>query len=478
MTLNKETDSKHNSWLYWVIVFCAAVVLLHASSFIGFMNQGDFPRAVGGFLTVPLDSIALPSVLPFGYVWPFLESIPLPSLKDGSSVVWFWLMAQLQRVYSPYFDIFTMALVAKVYWLMLLHVIASRLTLILNWGALGQLTIFGGLSVACFAAHNVALLNSFYTEYVFFLSAPLLLLAATSACLQKRRLWYAALALLAGSAKVQFFYVPTLLLFCLVISDLLEKRQIDKGLTTILVLIQIVCLIPFGANQFTQINRYHATYLGSYMVLSDSELAKLGLDERRQKCVGIDAHGNQLASPSATHYTSGFDHCYKLDQQKLSDVLVPYVLFPDVALRLWKNALVPHFTVQYFHVSKELPFTVPTNGRSYRTGQWLVEVTALRDRWISRNVLLLIVASGLVLPFLYPRRAPHPLRVPSLFLSLFMLTQILISVLGEGVRDLSRHLSAAQFGLDLLLIVCALQMVLLSRRWRSTEVTAPIASSP
>ncbi|MBK8359122.1 MAG: hypothetical protein IPL15_09085 [Comamonadaceae bacterium] len=40
-----------------------------------------------------------------------------------------------------------------------------------------------------------------------------------------------------------------------------------------------------------------------------------------------------------------------------------------------------------------------------------------------------------------------------------------ISLLGEGIRDLSKHLWAAQLALDLLAILLATQIVLVLRQW-------------
>jgi hypothetical protein len=43
-------------------------------------------------------------------------------------------------------------------------------------------------------------------------------------------------------------------------------------------------------------------------------------------------------------------------------------------------------------------------------------------------------------------------------LAIFIPSQFAVSLLGEGVRDLSKHLAAAQYSLDLLSVLIALQI--------------------
>ena len=49
------------------------------------------------------------------------------------------------------------------------------------------------------------------------------------------------------------------------------------------------------------------------------------------------------------------------------------------------------------------------------------------------------------------------LALAGLVLGLFVVSQIAITMLGEGVRDLSKHLWAAQWALDMLVLLLALQ---------------------
>lgn len=48
-----------------------------------------------------------------------------------------------------------------------------------------------------------------------------------------------------------------------------------------------------------------------------------------------------------------------------------------------------------------------------------------------------------------------------LFLNAFVYSQIVISLLGEGLRDLSKHLIAAQLALDLLVVVTVVNVAAL-----------------
>ena len=49
------------------------------------------------------------------------------------------------------------------------------------------------------------------------------------------------------------------------------------------------------------------------------------------------------------------------------------------------------------------------------------------------------------------------LAAGGLLLGLFVVSQLIIVLLGEGVRDLSKHLWAAQLALDMLVVLTVLQ---------------------
>lgn len=455
--------------LYYVVFALLSSYLIHASKNIGFMNQGDFSRAVGFFLGGPIDTVEVMSVKPVGFIWSYLDVMGGPRLAAGSSSLLFWLSASLQKLYSNYFDVFTLALVAKLYLIAMSHFVAARIATSFGFHWIWRTSLCVAFLLVFFAAHNVALLNSFYTEFALFLAFPLMLLAFLNrACDRRSDLLLVLSSWIAGAAKVQFFYVPLLILFAMMASGHGVRRGLTWKLIVGLSVAQLLCLLPLRSSEYTALNYYHSTYLGSYAAMSDGELTDIGINGSDRECVLVDAWGNRLDSLESTTFKPGFRTCFGQRKQTVRDVLEPYVMNPALFAVMWSKAVPAHFSVQYFHVSRFLPYIIPTNGKSFRSGSNLIALSRFRDRLVGPSVMLCVTLLGLMLPMVAKQTgARTPLGAFSIFLSLFCLSQIVICVLGEGVRDLGRHLSAAQYSLDLLLLICSLQILAIWSHRRS-----------
>lgn len=434
-----------------------ALVLLFSSKNIGFMDQGDFTRAVGSFLDKPLD-------LSNGYVWTFRNPLA-PPLEYTTSVVVFFLVSLLQKLTGNVFNLYVMAAAAKLVLLAFLYRLSAQLADMLGGQRGVASVLFAVLALSSFYAHNVALFNSFYMEYAFFLFLPVLLIGISRPNGSVPVLLLAGAALLCGGAKTQFFYVPALVLCCVGAVRAFAGRWPQGRLVAGLLLAQALCVVPMLSNPNAAANHYHATFMGSYPVLQDAQLRDLGLSPEMIGCVDVDAWGNRLTEPGGTSFQAGFATCVGLQAITFADVLRPYLRYPRALFDVFAVTLPNHLTVNYFHVDKRLAYIVPANGVSFGLGEWLVRATALRDA-ATPLMTVIVIALGLVLPML-PARRGNPLRAASLFLALFFLSQLLVVMLGEGVRDFSRHMSAAQFGLDLLVPLCLVQIVLLfgSAEW-------------
>lgn len=438
--------------IYRIYACCVACVLIVVSEQVAFWNSGDFIRTVGFMLDKPLDET--------GRLWTFRADGMQRLLHFDAAGYVFGLFGYLQKWTSGvYYDLRWHSITVKVVLLLLSHLVAKRLCATLNRGSAVQALLFTLLSLTLFQAHHIGIVKSFYGEYLAFLGCVLLVLGLLSPEGRPRLLAVLLGALVLGAAKVQYFYVPALLLVCL-----LWRRQMPGPHRTQILLglifVQGLCLTPLSKNPYQQLNYHQSTYFGSYLVLSHEELRGLGLNERQLECVGIDAWGHRAKGPGGSYPEPGADTCYgKGDPLTLSDVLAPYVAYPTTLWRLAIFALPHHFTVQYYHVYRELVFTVPADRLSFRAAQPLVSMTKWREATITRAWLLVVVC-GLLAGIAAPRRQ-SALALTALFLVLFISSQIVISLLGEGIRDLSKHLWAAQLALDLLVIILGVQVT----RW-------------
>jgi hypothetical protein len=126
-----------------------------------------------------------------------------------------------------------------------------------------------------------------------------------------------------------------------------------------------------------------------------------------------------------------------------------------------------HFTAKSFHLFKYNGYILPSDTKSYHNGRNLVVASDLRDAAITRYYLVFL-AAGLLLPFVNLRSTVSiEMRMATLLLALFIPSQIAFSLLGEGLRDLSKHLAAAQLCLDLLCVFLILQLI----AWASAKTT-------
>ena len=87
-----------------------------------------------------------------------------------------------------------------------------------------------------------------------------------------------------------------------------------------------------------------------------------------------------------------------------------------------------------------------------------MRASALRERFVTPHYLAIILG-GLLLPFVtYKSAVSAEIKTATLILAVFIPSQFAVSLLGEGVRDLSKHLAGAQFSLDLLVVFLVLQL--------------------
>ncbi len=444
--------------LLWLGLALFAAALVHGSSPIGMMDQGDYPRTVSRIVGEPLpvsddDAPGAPATR-----WALREGIPRPNPSAGTPSFLFAAAAGVQAVYQDHFDLTQLALAAKLVWLAALGLFAVALGRQLRAGAKGQALLAASVLALSFAAHNVAFLQSLYGEFSFVLGLPLLLAAMLWREGGLRTLMMFSGLVLCGGAKTQFFYLPLLVLAVLWLQARGTDVRLRASTVAAVVLAQLICIAPLLVSDVMGFNRHHATYQGSYLAMSPDELDRLGLDSRERACIGVDAWGNRLASLQATQATPGDGPCPGAQAKTFGDTLRPYAVAPAAAWRLLSTGLLPHLTVDYFHVDRRVRYVVPLHADRGPVTGWLRATSHLRDAlvrpWVV--VVLLVVAMALALRSL--RRQPA-LAAALLLLALVFASQVAVSLLGEGVRDLSKHLAGAQFALDLMMVLMGALLV-------------------
>jgi hypothetical protein len=447
------------SHLFLLFACLAGLCLLSMSKNVAMLNQGDFYRVFDSLLNAqPLDVRPYDGYTTPAFVWSYTNPVVKPWRQRNLAWVYVWANVQLQRLMSRHFDLFLLALVSKLIVLGCCYRLSQTLPKHLGIRAVWRPAVFLLLASAFFLAHNIAFLNSFYQEHVFVVFLPVFLVGLFEERRGIRLAFCIAGALFCGGAKAQYFYFPALMAAVVALIGFLHKRKPDRWLMAGLVAAFGISLFLVAGSTNPSVNYYNSTYFGSYILLSTPELKQFGVSDKNIECVGSDPWGHKLDAEDIAHFCAGPSGCADRVSLTLKDVLAPYWRHPTLLFRLWHWAAPAHFTIKSFHLFKYNGYLLPADTRSYHNGRALIVASDLREAVITRNYLV-ILAAGLLVPFLSPRSGwSVEMRMATLLLALFIPSQIVVSVLGEGLRDLSKHLAAAQLSLDLLCVFLVLQL--------------------
>ncbi|WP_460555613.1 hypothetical protein [Comamonas piscis] len=474
MTTTLTLSGHRSRWLFcicFLVVAIVGVALVWGSQALLFADTNDFQRVVGHLYLTPMGD---------GVHWALPERpFRMPGNPELASHI-FTFAGWVQRFLPGHvFDLSRTALAAKVLLLGYAAVLGWLCAAALQRRAVGWAVFTLAWLVTFFMAHNIGMAQSFYAEYACLIALPLLLLGMLATRRALRMLCLGLGAVVCGLAKVQYFYWPLLVLLCLWLGSRWQQVLPDKGLLKLLFAVQILCLVPLLIGKNAGLNAYHGVYLGSYMVLTPAQMDGLQVPAERRECIGVDAWGNALSGPGGTQVQHTQRDCYPVTPKLgKGDVLRPYLHYPLALWRLARFALPSHFTVHYFHVFPGNYYLQRHAGGAQPVTALLLRMSDWRDRIVTPLApLFLLVALALFAASRSPRAGRlRPLAVGGLLLALLVVSQVIIVLLGEGVRDMSKHLWAAQLALDMLVLLTAVQCLgWLWLLWR--RKAAPVAQA-
>lgn len=169
--------------------------------------------------------------------------------------------------------------------------------------------------------------------------------------------------------------------------------------------------------------------------------------------------GKSDCADGLAQFSHGIEGCTQRIPITTKTVLAPYLTHPRLLLDIWRWAAPVHFTVLYFHLDPADRYIIPSDGKSFHGGRILMKASQIRERIVTPYYWG-IIAAGLLVPFVrYKAVVSFEIRTVTLLLALFTLSQIPTALLGEGVRDLSKHLAGAQICLDILCVFLIYQIV-------------------
>ena len=303
--------------------------------------------------------------------------------------------------------------------------------------------------------------NSFYADgalflallgTVFWLSAPA---AGRPPAPGPRRWLYPAfplaVALLASFSKMQYSAFALVLWLALALAEVGPGAAARRRWLLLAALGPVAILAPLhfavgSGPRFTDVNRYHAVYGGLARLCPDPQraLAELGIP---RGMAGLPRRDVFSAGISADHPVFR-----ALEDVSLLDLAAGYLRQPVAVLNAGGEiqralARVRSHPRGNFERSREHP------RRQAFAVAW--QFSGLRGRLLGTAPALvwgLLAATGIYLGVRFLRRRRGPPPVALLFLFLWVSSQMVVVVLGDGLVSLNQHLVGARLGLDLLVV--------------------------
>jgi hypothetical protein len=445
--------------------------LIHQSQALNTLDQGDYERAIAPLLIGPANNEEYRHWEKPTLEWHFRNPINLSAITNSSSA-YFASQAFLQKIWRPSFSLPLLGTASKALALVAFAFLASALCRQFSWGIAWGFFIWIGLSCCFFMAHNIYLLNSFYQEHVFWLGLPILLYGLTDSSRWRSLLCIIFGATICGLSKTQFFYIPGLVLFARLLWDALITKSVNKGILISLLISQLVCALPLLGNPYRNLNYYHATYYGSYILTSPSVIDQLAVPKDTIRCIGSDRWGAVLTGIHGDQRGLSISPCFDNVSLSTTDVLAPYLKDPKLIWRMWHFAEAALWTAKPFHNIHEFPYIVTPEGLDPRgvaypfpENNFSLALSEFRERHLTHRVGLMSLI-GLALAFVlmyFHKLGKAPLLI--LFLLLLLWSQIVMALLGEGFRDLGKHFAAANLSYDLLLFITGTSFIALLIQW-------------
>jgi hypothetical protein len=300
-----------------------------------------------------------------------------------------------------------------------------------------------------------AFLNSFYEERASLLYLLVLVPAAimgfrVGAGWVWKIVFAVALALFASS-KAQFVPTPAILLVVLIPHAWELVRRAPLPTAALFAVPQLLALIVISGYGFGNVNAYNSLFIGALTFADDPARHLHGFPPSAERCVGVNAYARGTCytelSPFAAHG--------KTVNLYLSD---PPALFRAVGFAA--DAMHDIALEQYgkTHLGGSItPIIAPT--------LWSDAKRLMPTGWPFLAVL--VAASAALFP-LAKHLELRGLAITAQFLLALSISQIVITVVGDGRAEIQKHLLVANFAVDLGLVL-ALTLALAATLSRSSS---------
>ncbi|MCP9661570.1 hypothetical protein NNB68_21880, partial [Escherichia fergusonii] len=194
-------------------------------------------------------------------------------------------------------------------------------------------------------------------------------------------------------------------------------------------------------------------YYGIYQLMKNNkiELPK-NVDH---ECVGVDAWGNKYDIAKGALSSDAGQVCYKKNlDTSFSDTIKAFLGNPSLLFTLpYDLGMKEQYTENYIHVFKTFHLIENNYGP-------LAMITNVKD-YLFKDVRFSVLFISLILSLFLKNEY---FRQVIFFISSFGVSQLFLAFLGEGYRDLSKHLFGMNISFDLLIFTALCMLLKVKKR--------------
>ncbi|MDE9543720.1 hypothetical protein [Xenorhabdus bovienii] len=420
---------KRNRLKIWIVFY--SLLTIYLSNELYSLNTSDWYRATAAFLG---DIPSFDSNIPLSY--ELKKHFGGIYLFGYVSSYTYLLMgyAYFISLFTPYLDMMLLSSILKII------LVISLIKLYLQVSNKSSL-LFLIIPIAfVITSSNMAILASFYQEQVIIYIIPFICLLLTKQSDNKSIIVTFILITIISTTKSQFFYLSIIFLFSFLIFDRYNLKL--KVLLTVLSILLSISAILFSTSA-TRINKYHAEYMGVYLLEKNNSMAIN--DSVDKNCIGVDSSGMIYNFENGAIATKMDSICYKKNEDSISfgNMIKEYLKNPKLILIMpFDKGILEQMTEDYFHVFKSIKII---QGK----GDVLRWITNAKDM-ILKDIRFIFLMIVFILSIIYRKNNISPCFF---ILSSLGISQFYVSFFGEGYRDLSKHLFALNYSIDMILFI-------------------------
>ncbi|WP_112933606.1 hypothetical protein [Escherichia coli] len=430
----------------WFIIIVAMIVIATTKN-VYMINTGDFHRAIFPFMP-PIPSFQHNMDLKYHLYDEFWGISKFTYMSTYSYILYF--TGEVFKLLTDQLDARILSAIIKTIYIAILFSLYVKLQSdrisYLDYAVALLLIIF-----LC-SSSNIAFFPSFYQEQVVLVFLPIMAM-----CLVRREntllttTLFVVSAFIIGGSKSQFFYMP--LLSMIFVFHFIKYRKLAL---LALLIAQIACVFfVMNSSDATNFNKYHSAYYGvyAYEKMNGIELPD-GVDE---KCIGIDAWGGQLDKEKGSHRSTLGKSCYENNKNvSFIDSVREYIKHPSIIFMLpFDDVMKDNLVTDYIHVAKTIKVIVDDKVT------WSTQLTHLKDRFFGNLRMFIMV---LILTAFIVCKKTRSISMPLAIVTIFGISQFYISFIGEGYRDLSKHLFGLSFSFDMVVFLSISSLIYILKR--------------